>query len=157
MAARGHLFTKAGQFDPTAQACSTPGCGFISRRLKKNLKLRVWDCPRCGCHHVRDKNAPNNIQDYALRSFMESSNGAESALKGDASEHTPRGALDVGKLGLHPALKDVLVHGGMTALVASSLADGRRIGCVGGGCDVPGKRELDPQPIEIRMEQISTG
>lgn len=45
----------------------------------------------------------------------------------------------------------------MTALVASSLADGRCIGCVGGGCDVPGKRELDPQPVEIRKERISTG
>ena len=144
MAARGHLLLKSGQFDPTTQACSTPDCGFINRQLRNNLKLCVWDCPRCGCHHDRDENAANNIQDYAVGAYMESSNGAESAL-------------DLCKLRLHPELYQFLVRGGMTALVASSLADGRRTGCVGGGCAVPGKRELDPQPIEVSREQISTG
>ena len=144
MAARGHLLLRAGQFDPTTQACSTPGCGYINRQLRNNLKLRVWDCPRCGQHHDRDKNAANNIQDYAVGAYMESSNGAESAL-------------ELCKLRLHPELYQFLVRGGMTALVASSLADRRRIGYVGGGCAVPGKRELDPQPVEIRRERISTG
>ena len=144
MAARGHLLLRAGQFDPTTQACSTPQCGFINRQLKNNLKLRIWDCPRCGRHHDRDENAANNIQDYAISRFMESSNGAESAL-------------ELCRLGLHPELYQFLVRGGMTALVASSLADRRRTGRVGGGCAVPGKRELDPKPVEIRREQISTG
>ena len=154
MAARGHLLLRAGQFDPTTQACSTPGCGYINRQLRNNLKLRVWDCPRCGQHHDRDENAANNIQDYALRSFLESSCGAESALE------LSRPGLDgrvAHPLQLHPRLYQFLARGGMTALVAGSLADRRRIGCVGDGCDVPGKRELDPQPVEIRTEQISTG
>ena len=98
MSARGHLLLYAGQFAPTTQACSTQGCGYINCTLKNNISLRVWDCPRCGSHHDRDMNAANNIQEDAIRRFLES-NGAESALSRQ----------------LHPELQAFLVRGGMTA------------------------------------------
>ena len=43
---------------PSSQTCHVCGC----RNVKtKDLKVREWDCPRCGIHHDRDLNAALNI------------------------------------------------------------------------------------------------
>ena len=103
-----------------------------------------------------------------MQAFLKSLAGQDASKSASGAES----ALDLGKLGLHaeglggrvdhplqlhPTLTDFLARGGMTALVASSLASRRRNGCVGVGCAVPGKRELDPQPVDLRKERISTG
>ena len=41
----------------TSKRCSK--CGFINKDIV--LGVEHWTCPRCGCHHDRDKNAAKNI------------------------------------------------------------------------------------------------
>ena len=140
MAARGHLLLYAGQFTPTTQACSTPGCGYINRTLKNNLSLRAWDCPKCGTHHDRDVNAANNIQEDAIRIFLES-HGAESALSRP----------------LHPELQAFLARGGMTAWGQSTDCQQRRVVVKTTAVKVPKKRERTPKPGRGCMEQPRAG
>lgn len=48
----------------TTQTCSV--CGHImSGKDKLTLKVREWDCPKCGAHHIRDVNAARNILNKA--------------------------------------------------------------------------------------------
>ena len=40
-------------------------CGALNQEL--TLWDREWDCPVCGAHHLRDKNAAYNLRDEGLR------------------------------------------------------------------------------------------
>ena len=46
------------QFFPSSQLCHV--CGFKYEGVK-DLRVREWDCPQCGSHHDRDRNAAINI------------------------------------------------------------------------------------------------
>lgn len=53
----GRKFIEIPQFFPSSKLCSA--CGYQLSQLL--LATREWDCPNCGAHHDRDKNAAQNI------------------------------------------------------------------------------------------------
>ena len=55
----GRTFVQIDRWFPSSKRCSTPGCGYTREKLP--LHLREWDCPQCGAHHHRDRNAAINI------------------------------------------------------------------------------------------------
>ena len=60
---RGGIVVEIPTFYSSSQTCSH--CGY-KNPLVKDLKIREWDCPECGVHHDRDKNAAENILKQGL-------------------------------------------------------------------------------------------
>ena len=67
----GTRIVKVDRFFPSTQLCSA--CGYQNTELRgvKSLSIREWDCPACGAHHDRDRNAATNIHREGLRLLSE--------------------------------------------------------------------------------------
>ncbi|GAC1500222.1 MAG: hypothetical protein NVS2B14_13290 [Chamaesiphon sp.] len=53
----GRELFKIDRWFPSSKRCGN--CGHVVDKM--SLKIREWDCPRCGTHHDRDINAARNI------------------------------------------------------------------------------------------------
>ncbi|WP_231039983.1 transposase [Pectinatus cerevisiiphilus] len=61
---QGKQLIKIDKWYPSSQLCHV--CGYQNNETK-DLSIRKWDCPNCGSHHNRDKNAAINIREEARR------------------------------------------------------------------------------------------
>ena len=52
---------EADQRYPSSKTCS--GCGVVNGDLGR---AREWECPNCGAHHDRNRNAARNLLKLAL-------------------------------------------------------------------------------------------
>ena len=59
----GRVFHKIDRWYPSSKTCNC--CGHKMDTM--TLDIREWDCPKCGSHHNRDKNAAINIREEARR------------------------------------------------------------------------------------------
>ena len=64
LAWQGKQLIKIDKWYPSSQLCHV--CGYQNNNTK-DLSVREWDCPKCGSHHNRDKNAAINIREEARR------------------------------------------------------------------------------------------
>ena len=64
LAWQGKQLVRIDKWFPSSQLCHV--CGF-QNGATKDLSVREWDCPKCGSHHNRDKNAAINIREEARR------------------------------------------------------------------------------------------
>ena len=64
LAWQGKSLVKIDKWYPSSQLCHV--CGYQNSKTK-DLSVREWDCPNCGSHHNRDKNAAINIREEARR------------------------------------------------------------------------------------------
>ena len=64
LAWQGKKLIKIDKWYPSSQLCHV--CGYQNHETK-DLSVREWDCPKCGSHHNRDKNAAINIREEARR------------------------------------------------------------------------------------------
>ena len=64
LAWQGKQLVKIDKWYPSSQLCHI--CGYKYNKTK-DLSVREWDCPKCGNHHNRDKNAAINIREEARR------------------------------------------------------------------------------------------
>lgn len=66
LANKGGALIRVDKWYPSSQLCSSCGCRNI--RLK-DLSIRKWTCPECGCIHDRDINAAINIKREGMRLY----------------------------------------------------------------------------------------
>ena len=64
LAWQGKQLVKIDKWYPSSQLCHV--CGYQNNETK-DLSVREWDCPKCGSHHNRDKNAAINIREEVRR------------------------------------------------------------------------------------------
>lgn len=64
LAWQGKSLIRVDKWYPSSQLCHI--CGYKNSETK-DLSVREWDCPNCGTHHNRDKNASINIREEARR------------------------------------------------------------------------------------------
>ena len=62
----GTTIVEIDKWYPSSQFCHD--CGFQNKAIK-DLRIREWDCPQCGHHLDRDRNAARNILKEGLRQF----------------------------------------------------------------------------------------
>ena len=63
----GKTYIKIDTYYPSSQECNL--CGYINKKTK-DLKLRGWECDKCGCLHDRDLNASINIMFEGLKMYI---------------------------------------------------------------------------------------
>ena len=56
-----HILTKKYK---TSQRCNV--CGYINNKLKLNIGIKHWKCPKCQMEHDRDANAAINILKFGI-------------------------------------------------------------------------------------------
>lgn len=64
----GKMFIKVDRFYASSQTCYK--CGYVNNKVK-DLKIRKWDCPKCGTSHHRDITAAINLRNKGIEKIKE--------------------------------------------------------------------------------------